>query len=165
MKSTPWTASLIMCSTALPPPPPTPITLICVPMLNSSIISIAMCCSNPCSCLESLKPEYVFDVLCKPPAPLSRWVAGRRRAAGSLREPVSSSSRRSRRFPSSEVAEEPVLGPAEHRLHRAGLLRRALAAGARQPRLLEQAHHRRRARVGDHVMEGAAVGRRALPHG
>ena len=41
-KSTPCTPSSIMCSTALPPPPPTPITLICVPMLNSSIISIAM---------------------------------------------------------------------------------------------------------------------------
>ena len=42
-KSTPCTPCSIMCSTALPPPPPTPITLICVPMLNSSIISIAIC--------------------------------------------------------------------------------------------------------------------------
>jgi hypothetical protein len=30
----------------LPPPPPTPITLICVPMLNSSIISMAISISN-----------------------------------------------------------------------------------------------------------------------
>jgi hypothetical protein len=37
----------IMCSTALPPPPPTPITLIWVPWLNSStsIISMLMCFS------------------------------------------------------------------------------------------------------------------------
>src|SRR4051794_13927218 len=31
-----------MCSTALPPPPPTPMTLICVPWLNSSISIISM---------------------------------------------------------------------------------------------------------------------------
>src|SRR5690348_1351243 len=43
-----------MCSTALPPPPPTPITLICVPMLNSSIISIAMCDSNSLLAVASL---------------------------------------------------------------------------------------------------------------
>ena len=40
--STPWTAQPIMCSTALPPPPPTPITLICVPKLNSSTSIISM---------------------------------------------------------------------------------------------------------------------------
>ncbi len=42
--STPCTLREIMCSTALPPPPPTPITLICVPWLNSSdsIISMVM---------------------------------------------------------------------------------------------------------------------------
>jgi len=42
MKSTPCTPWVIMCSTALPPPPPTPITLICVPSSNSSIISMGM---------------------------------------------------------------------------------------------------------------------------
>jgi hypothetical protein len=35
-------AAAIMCSTALPPPPPTPITLICVPWLNSSASIISM---------------------------------------------------------------------------------------------------------------------------
>ena len=42
MNSTFCTPLLIMCSTALPPPPPTPITLIMVPWANSSIISIGM---------------------------------------------------------------------------------------------------------------------------
>ncbi len=44
MNSTPPTSHAIMCSTALPPPPPTPITLIWVPRLNpsSSIISMLM---------------------------------------------------------------------------------------------------------------------------
>ena len=82
MKSTPCTPSSIMCSTALPPPPPTPITLICVPMLNSSIISIAICCSNPCSCLESLSiRKYVLDV-CRPSSAVSR-VGGGSSACGS----------------------------------------------------------------------------------
>ena len=56
-----------MCSTALPPPPPTPITLICVPMLNSSIISIAIVSSNSvcsCHCVECWK--YVLDVIAAP---------------------------------------------------------------------------------------------------
>ncbi len=42
MNSTPCTPCEIMCSTALPPPPPTPMTLICVPWSNSSIISMGM---------------------------------------------------------------------------------------------------------------------------
>ena len=44
MNCTPCTPCWIMCSTALPPPPPTPITLICVPWLNpsASIISMLM---------------------------------------------------------------------------------------------------------------------------
>ena len=51
MNSTPCTPSAIMCSTQLPPPPPTPITLICVPCWNSSIISIAIVHSFVmCSC-------------------------------------------------------------------------------------------------------------------
>ncbi|MCY1368159.1 hypothetical protein D9M69_551260 [compost metagenome] len=47
MNSTPCTLRAIMCSTALPPPPPTPMTLIWVPRLNSStsIISMLMVCS------------------------------------------------------------------------------------------------------------------------
>src|SRR6185369_17771371 len=65
----------------------------------------------------------------------------------------------------SEVAEKPVLGTADERLHRPRLLRRAVAARARHARLLEEAHHRRRARVGDHVVERAAVGGRALANG
>jgi hypothetical protein len=42
MKSTFCTPLLIMWSTALPPPPPTPITLMRVPWSNSSIISMGM---------------------------------------------------------------------------------------------------------------------------
>jgi len=40
--STPCTLRAIMCSTALLPPPPTPITLIWVPWLNSSASIISM---------------------------------------------------------------------------------------------------------------------------
>jgi hypothetical protein len=42
MNSTPCTLRSIMCATALPPPPPTPITLICVPWWNSSTSIISM---------------------------------------------------------------------------------------------------------------------------
>ena len=42
INSTPPTAHWIMCSTALPPPPPTPITLICVPRLKASSSIISM---------------------------------------------------------------------------------------------------------------------------
>lgn len=42
MNSTPCTLREIMCSTALPPPPPTPMTLIWVPWLNSSTSIISM---------------------------------------------------------------------------------------------------------------------------
>ena len=43
---TPWTPRSIMCATALPPPPPTPMTLICVPWLNSSTSIISMAISD-----------------------------------------------------------------------------------------------------------------------
>ncbi|MNU85690.1 hypothetical protein D3C71_754360 [compost metagenome] len=43
---TPCTPRSIMWATALPPPPPTPITLICVPWLNSSTSIISMVISN-----------------------------------------------------------------------------------------------------------------------
>ena len=39
MKSTPWTPRLIMCCTALPPAPPTPTTLMIVPLVSVSSIS------------------------------------------------------------------------------------------------------------------------------
>jgi hypothetical protein len=55
----------IMCSTALPPPPPTPITLIWVPRLNSStsIISMVMCVSPDfCSCLNAGVSMLLFLV-------------------------------------------------------------------------------------------------------
>ena len=114
----------------------------------------------PCSL--SIFRKYVLDVMrVASRRALSRSAAGRARAAGGRLErglvvPVV-------HVPSpSEVAEEPVLGAAEQRLHRAGLLRRALAARARQARFLEQAHHRRRARVA-RPCRGARRGRSACP--
>src|SRR5258706_5848408 len=65
-------------------------------------------------------------------------------------------------WPRSEVPQEPVLHPPEQGLHRPRLLRRPHAARTRDAGLFEKAHHRRRARIGDHVVERPAVGRNAL---
>jgi hypothetical protein len=118
MNSTPPTLRSIMCSTALPPPPPTPITLIWVPRLNSStsIISMVMCVSPDfCSCLNAGVSMLLFmgSVMkvgrCIAIAPACAFADSPVRGAW-------------RSISSSEVPHDEVLDAAEGRLHGSVLL-------------------------------------------
>src|SRR5262252_7273507 len=135
MNSTFCTPLRIMWSTALPPPPPTPITLIKVPCANSSIISMGMCLS------------YVAVAVCVKPMRLRiSWNRGFARTP-------------------SKVADDPVLGATEHRLHRTCLCCRLVPACTREARLLQQAHHGGRPWVGHHVVERARIAGYAFANG
>src|SRR5260370_24879192 len=138
MKSTPCTPRLIMCCTALPPAPPTPTTLMIVPLVSVSSISKSILPPSSMK-LGVIRQEIGQPLVARqPPAPA--------------------------RILCSEISQEPIFHASQTLSQRAGLHGNLPAAHALRTAFDEQTHRCRITWIETDICQTACVFRHADTH-